>query len=412
MKVHKSIHFTDSSLIATVDFGKKFNYGFMRTIRSEEIAPFKFTNDAQGFASFWNRILKFQSTYKLEEIYFGFEPTGSYGHPLIYFMNKKGCNLVQINPKHTKRVKEVIDNSPNKTDQKDPRVIASIILLGHAMGTIMPKGLKADLRYLVHAREELMSDRTKIINQLEGLLAIYFPEFLQQMPSLTSKSSIHVLKVYTLPSNIASCSLKALTKELRQISRYRLSAQRIKSLYESAVNTIGVPEGKAGIKTSVQLLIKKLQRTIEDIHSIEDEIREKVTALPESRILLSIKGVKYLTIGYLLGELGELDNYVNRSAILKMTGLNLFEVSSGIHKGRKRITKRGRSLVRKALYLAVLNMLKEGGIYHQYYQEKCHQGKQKMKTIVALMKKLLVTIYSMVKSDQLYISNHTIKQAA
>lgn len=413
MKVHKNKRFTELSLITTVDFGKDFNYGFIRTIRDEEVKPFKFSNNAEGFSEFWEKVLEFKSTYGLKEIYFGFEPTGSYGHPLIQFMKDKGCHLMQINPKHTKRVKELEDNSPNKTDKKDPRVIANILLLGKAMGIVTPEGHKADLRYLIHTREGIMDERNRLLNQLEGLLAAYFPEFLQIMPALTSKSSLYVLKQYTLPEKVAHSHQGDFVDALRKVSRYRLSVERIKKLYKNACQTIGISQGSSGIQTSVKLLVKRLEGLIEDLRILETEIKEKVEDLPESRILLTIKGIQHLTVGYFLGELGDLDQYADKPALLKMVGLNLFEVSSGLHKGKKRITKRGRSLVRKTLYLAVLNMLKKDGIFHQEYQRRCQAGKAKMSSIVVFMKKLLITMYSMIKKGEVFNPGYNeMKEAA
>jgi hypothetical protein len=46
---------------------------------------------------------------------------------------------------HTKRVKEISDNSPLKTDGKDPRVIADIIKLGRALSVVIPEGHAACL---------------------------------------------------------------------------------------------------------------------------------------------------------------------------------------------------------------------------------------------------------------------------
>jgi len=397
----------------TVDFGKNFNYGFIRTIGNEEVKPFKFFNNAEGFAELWRRVQKFISTYGLKDIYFGFEPTGSYGHPLIQFMKEKGCHLMQINPKHTKRLKELEDNSPNKTDKKDPRVIANILLLGKAMGTVIPEGSRADLRYLTHTREGIIGERTRLINQLEGLLAAYFPEFLQIMPKLTSKSSLYVLKHYTLPAKIARTSLQKFTDEVRKVGRGRLTAERIKRLHESANSSVGINYGSSGIQASVRLLVKKLENLNEDIQTLEAEIKKKVEELPESKLLLTIDGIQHLTVGYLLGELGDLDQYSGKSALLKMAGLNLFEISSGAHRGKKRIAKRGRSLVRKILYLAVLNMLKKGGIYHQDYHRRTLLGKAKMSSIVVFMKRLLVTMFSMIKKHEAFNPEYIeMKQAA
>lgn len=402
MKVNKNIRFTELSLIVTVDFGKRFNYGFIRTIRDEEVKPFKFSNSAEGFSELWRKVLDFRSTYGLREIYFGFEPTGSYGHPLIQFMKGKGCHLMQVNPKHTKRVKELEDNSPNKTDKKDPRVIANILLLGKAMGVVTPDGPKADLRYLTHTREGIMGERNRLINQLEGLLAAYFPEFIQIMPALTSKSSLYVLKQYTLPGKIGKTPLERFTDELQKVSRYRLTVERIKKLHEHAGQTIGISHGGSGIQTSVRLLVERLEWLNEELKVLESEIKEKVEDLPESQILLTIDGIQHLTVGYILGELGDLDQYANKPALLKMVGLNLFEISSGEHRGKRRITKRGRSLVRKILYLAVLNMLKKGGIFHQEYQRRCQEGKAKISSIVVLMKRLLITMFSMIKKGEAF----------
>ena len=54
---------------------------------------------------------------------------------------------------HTKRVQEINNNSPLKTDEKDPRVIADIVRLGHALSVVVPEGDAAYLRRLNHTKE-------------------------------------------------------------------------------------------------------------------------------------------------------------------------------------------------------------------------------------------------------------------
>ena len=44
-------------------------------------------------------------------------------------------------------------NSPNKTDEKDPQVIADIIELGNYLTVVIPEGTSAELRRLTQARE-------------------------------------------------------------------------------------------------------------------------------------------------------------------------------------------------------------------------------------------------------------------
>ena len=154
------------TLIVTVDISKVTNVGYCRCPNGIDVKPFSFMNNAQGFNTFWNRIMKTKNTHDLKDIVVGFEPTGPYGEPLTHFMKKKKAKLIQINPMHTKRVKELEGNSPNKTDQKDPKVIADIIELGHALTVVQPEGPAAELRKLTHARERAMQRRTAIFNQL------------------------------------------------------------------------------------------------------------------------------------------------------------------------------------------------------------------------------------------------------
>ena len=74
-----------------------------------------------------------KNRFGCDEVVVGYESTGPYAEPLVHYLLPKGVKIVQVNPMHTKKMKEVNDNSPLKTDDKDPRVIADIIRLGHAL---------------------------------------------------------------------------------------------------------------------------------------------------------------------------------------------------------------------------------------------------------------------------------------
>ena len=85
------------------------------------------------------------------EVMVGYESTGPYAEPLVHYLMDKPVTIVQVNPLHTKRIKEVNDNSPLKTDDKDPRVIADVLRLGHALSVVVPEGDAAYLRRLNNA---------------------------------------------------------------------------------------------------------------------------------------------------------------------------------------------------------------------------------------------------------------------
>ncbi len=77
-------------------------------------------------------------------------------------------------------------------------------------------------------------------------------------------------------------------------------------------------------------------------------------------VILSLKGIGTVTAAGLIGEVGDFSKFATISEVMKLAGLDLYEVSSGKHRGKLRISKRGRPLMRKLLYFAALEHCPEG----------------------------------------------------
>jgi transposase len=92
--------------------------------------------------------------------------------------------------------------------------------------------------------------------------------------------------------------------------------------------------------------------------------------------------------------------------MLKLAGLDLFEISSGKHKGQKRISKRGRSLMRKLLFFAAINTVRKGGIMHGQYHQYLQNGMKKMKALIAIARKLLGIMFALVRTQKEYDVNY------
>ncbi|MGD0511415.1 MAG: IS110 family transposase, partial [Candidatus Micrarchaeaceae archaeon] len=82
-----------NTLIATIDIGKKMNYGYFRAPDGRDIKPFGFYNLRDGFDKFWAKLVEFQKGHNLEEIVVGFESTGPYAEPMLHFLKKKEITL-------------------------------------------------------------------------------------------------------------------------------------------------------------------------------------------------------------------------------------------------------------------------------------------------------------------------------
>jgi transposase len=365
----------------------------------------------KDFERFYTKLCAFRDAHELETAVIGFESTGGWGVPLIHFLRTKQVRLVQVNPMHAKRVKKLSGNSPNKTDRKDPRVIADIMMLGHAPSVVVPSGAAAELRGLVHARERARARRTVVCNQLHALVYVIFPELLMILKHVHSASVISVLRNHPTPEEIRALGKERLVKLLRTASRGRYGEERAHALWEAARRSVGIREGIESILMEIQYLLDQIDQANTFIHHLEKRMEVSLSQVPSSTHLLSMKGVGIVIAAGLIGEIGDFNGYRNAAEIIKFAGLNLYEISSGIHKGKRRITKRGRPLVRKLLYLAAMNMVRTGGIFHGAYQRMIHRGTPPVRALIAISRKLLRVAFAMVR-DQKNYTPFTMQQAA
>lgn len=397
----------EKTLIVTVDIGKTTNTGYGRCPNRTEIKPFEFFNNGQGFKKFWDRIVQAKEANHLEEIVVGFESTGSYGEPLQHFLMKRSVALVQVNPMHTKRLKELQGNSPSKTDRKDPKVIADIIELGHALTVVIPEGVAAELRRLTHARERVSRRRTALFNQIQDLVFIVFPEFLQVMKDIKTRSAQYLLRHYPFPEDVVQCGLEDLSSILRQISRGKLKKESVQALYVAARHSVGLQEGRQAILLEMQEILSGIESADKFIEKVEQEMAALLPEIPYSHSLLSLKGIGKVTAAGLIGEVGDFGKFHTLSEVMKLAGLNLFEISSGKHKGNRHISKRGRSLLRKILFFAALNTVRKGGVMYATYQRHLGKGMPKMKALVAVERKLLGILFALVRDHSEFVVDYS-----
>src|SRR5512137_247577 len=237
----------EDTLIVTIDIGLEMNRGYCTTTDGRDTKPFRFDNTREGLDTLWSMIVVNKNRFRCNEVIVGYESTGSYSEPIGHYLSKKPVKVVQVNPMHTKRVKEINDNSPLKTDDKDPRVIADIILLGHALSVVIPEGDAAYLRRLNNARERHVGERTALLNQLQQLVFLIFPEFKKVFNDVTIKTARHILKNYTTPERIGTLHKDELGEEMRRRSMGKFRVKEAELLINLAKATVGIKEGVAGI---------------------------------------------------------------------------------------------------------------------------------------------------------------------
>lgn len=400
---------SSDTLITAIDLGKVKNVAYCRKVNGQDLKIGSFEHNRMDYQRVFDQIMRFSKEQKCSNVVICMESTSVYGIPLQHFLMYKQVTLVSVNPFHTKRAKEITDNSPNKSDEKDPRVMADIVQLGRFLSVVIPEGVSADLRQLIHARERAMLRLDRLYNQLHELTFELFPEFLNVLKDLRTQTALNLLKHYSNPIDIVSLGIEDLHKKIFSYSRgkKRDSKKTAELLYSAAQKSVGVHHGSDMIAFEIKGIISQIECVKEFMSELEVKISEQLRSVKWSEWLLSIPRLGKITTAAIIGEFADLQNFKSISETMKFAGLNLYETSSGKFKSNCRISKRGRSVLRKFLYYAALNMIRKGGIFHDTYKDYHKQNRMKhTEAIIAISRKLLRIIYALVHNECAYDPKH------
>ena len=126
-------------------------------------------------------------------------------------------------------------------------------------------------------------------------------------------------------------------------------------------------------------------------------MEELTMQIPNAEKMLSVDGVGLVTVAGFISEVGDISRFKNPKQIQKYAGLELVENSSGKHKGRTRISKRGRRKLRKILYQVMVPLLARNkefrGIY-DYYVTRVKNPLKRRQAMVAVSCKLIRVFYA------------------
>jgi len=153
----------------------------------------------------------------------------------------------------------------------------------------------------------------------------------------------------------------------------------------------------------IALTIEQLDRQIDTMVSYALEIIKQSDQLAKRyRRLISIKGVADKTAIKLLGELGVLESNMSAKQWVSHAGLFPREFQSGTSVNKRTsIGKVGNKYIREALYMGALSAAKHDPNIRGFYQHLIHDnGLIKIQATCAVMRKLLVAMHTMLKTDK------------
>ncbi|MCH4891427.1 IS110 family transposase [Acidaminobacter sp. JC074] len=405
-KAEKLNQITDKTLIVGIDVSKNFHVARAQDFRGIEFGKsITFNNNHIGFTELGVWIGELMHENSKETLIIGLEPTGPYWINLARYLRQNNIKVVTVNPMHVKKIKELDDNSQTKTDFKDSKIIAQLVKDVRFSEPNLLVGDYESLRNAKNLREVMIKDLCRIKNQMHNWLDRYFPEYQVAYKDWEAKSFLTILKLYRFPSKIANVGSSEIYNALPGKLRKGVGLNKITKLVNAAQNSIGTTVGLEMAEEELKYLLKQYHNISDEISALELKIENICRRLPEVQKLLKIKGMGLSTTSGIISEIGDIRNYSHPDQLIKMAGLSLIENSSGKKKGQTTISKRGRSDLRKFMYQVIFSMLAKNEAFRELYKYFTERKKNQLKgrqAIMALARKLLRIIYSIVINNSDY----------
>jgi transposase len=314
--------------------------------------------------------------------------------------------VVGINPYHTKKSKELDDNSPTASDKKDAITIARLVKDGRFFDPYLPQEVYGELRNLSNARVSITRRKGAVMNIITAILDEYFPEIRTVFKyPLKGKASRQILRSCPFPALILEMGEADVLAEIKKAVKKTVGMKKVQELMIIAKESVGVQSGLNAAKMRLGWLLDELDLMEKQLAEVEQAMETALYKTGYAEQILGIKGIGIVTAASFLGEVGDPLRFQNARQIARYAGYNLVEDSSGKSKSGTIISKRGRKQLRSILYQMAFTMVGKNSEMKSLYQHlitRKNNPLKKKQALVVVSKKIITVIYSLLKKQETY----------
>jgi transposase len=405
MKPHQKRQLAQQAkAVVGIDAGKFHHALVVRPRGGADSKAVTIENTRTGYEAAVQAIHRTAPTVAPHEVLVGIEFAGNSGFTLAHYLHQQGFHIVSVLPAHTKRWKDVMHNQALKTDAKDALGITDLAAQGHFVSFPFLKPEFAELRYLSSARQRVSLLRRADVSRLKNMLQVVWPEFEKLFCNFTVKTPLAVLAAYPGPDELLQAPAETVKELLRVTSRNHKVEATYEALLTAAQGTIALPVAQGALREEIPLVVERLRLFDRQLKAFERQLRIALSAVPEAQYVMTVPKVAPATAAVFLGSIGDPQAYESSKQILKLAGLSLVERSSGILKGEKRISKRGRPMLRQFAYMFAVRHVRKDGIFRTQYEALlARNGGKPIPALTAIARDALRLLYRVARDQRPYV---------
>ena len=267
-----------------------------------KLGAFRITHDVAGVDELARRIAVLGVEPKVVRVAIE-RPDGL----LVAALLERGYAVYPINPKAAERYRERHGTSGAKDDARDARVLAHILRTdGEHFRKLTPEGeVVAELRLTIRPYRELVTEGTRLVNQLHACLADYYPAAADLFGRLDQLITLDFLEAFSTPEAACAAGQEGILTWLKDHGYAQ--PKRAAGIAERATAK-GLAAGAGVVRARRRQalgLVAALRAVVDAKREHEWALEEILGRHPDGGLFTALPGAGTVTAAALLGELGE-----------------------------------------------------------------------------------------------------------
>jgi transposase len=285
---------------------------------------------------------------------FAVEGTGGLGRGIAQQLAAVDEHVVDVPSTLSARARMLATGGDRKTDAADALHVAQVALFRPDLRQVCREDQTTILRLLTERRDDLVRERTRLLNRLHVLLRDLAPG--GAPTALSGDKAAGILKRLR-PATATDCCRRDLARDL----------------------------------------ITDLRRLDRAVKGNEWQMRDALNATGTT--LTDLPGMGTVLAAKTLGHVGNIDRFPTEHHFASYSGSAPLEASSG-NTTRHRLNTGGNRALNCMLHIIATCQIRDGGLGQAYYRRKISEGKTPAEARRALKRRLSNVIYRTMKRDQ------------
>ena len=389
-----------------IDLHKETHTAVVIDCYNNKLGEITFANRPADFPKLVTKVKKSNTDGKT--VVFGLENAYGYGRALAVWLIDKGYLVKDVNTAISHRQAKHRGAMYRKSDSDDAEAIALATLnMLDKLPDACPNDAYWSLGQLVHRRDNIMKQRTRLVNQLHEQLHIAYPSYKQFFNDISRPTALYFWENYPSKKYLEGKTVEDLREKLLPVSHSKCSTKTCETILNAVagdkVKYIKYQDERDMVTLSI---VRDLQHYNKELDKVDEMLEKMYKNL--GCTLTTIPGINVITAVKILSEIGDIKRFGNANKLAQFAGIAPLHLSSS-GKGKDMATRQGNRRLQATIYFLAIQMIQISSkgtprhpAFRAYYEKRKAEGKTSQQALICISRRLISIIYGMLKSGTEY----------